>query len=227
MGATAGHWAKRLAQTHPPRWHSRVSVESPSTTWPVWAAPSTPLATTRPGGTRRDVNPPSGPPGRVWRRPRPAVLCPPSWGERGGERGRVGEQAGGSPPWARAGWSSPSASSGRDRPPEGTRAHARGTGVVGRPRWASVRQWSRGSTAAALQQAARRGPAQHQPLRVRNRKGWVESGRDGPVWGPLPPRQQPSPARGAMASSQRPHLRAVRVTSLTPRLRTSAGAALT
>ena len=120
-----------------------------------------------------------------------------------------------------------SASSGRDRPPGGTRAHARGTGVVGRPRWASVRQWSRGSTAAALQQAARRGPAQHQPLRVRNRKGWVESGHGGPVWGPLPPRQQPSPARGAMASSQRPHLRAVRVTSLTPRLRTSAGAALT
>ena len=139
------------------------------------------------------------------------------------EKGRRG----GSPPWAWAGWSSPSASNGRDRPPEGTRAHARGTGVVGRPRWASVRQWSRGSTAAALQQAARRGPAQHQPLRVRNRKGWVESGRDGPVWGPLPPRQQPSPARGAMASSQRPHLRAVRVTSLTPRLRTSAGAALT
>ena len=155
-------------------------------------------------------------------------FCAPRVGVSGvGSGAGWGSRRGGSPPWAWAGWSSPSASNGRDRPPEGTRAHARGTGVVGRPRWASVRQWSRGSTAAALQQAARRGPAQHQPLRVRNRKGWVESGHGGPVWGPLPPRQQPSPARGAMASSQRPHLRAVRVTSLTPRLRTSAGAALT
>ena len=132
------------------------------------------------------------------RRPRPAVLCPPSWGERGGERGRVGEQAGGSPPWARAGWSSPSASSGRDRPPGGTRARARGTGVVGRPRWASVRQWSRGSPHHSSPAAGSpAGPcaapavAREEPQGLGRKRSWRTC--SGPS--SSPPTAQPSPGR--------------------------------
>ena len=72
-----------------------MTAEPCDATRPVWATPTASLATTRLGDTWRDVNPPSAPPGRAWRRPRPAVLCPPSWGEWGGEWGWVGEQAGG------------------------------------------------------------------------------------------------------------------------------------
>ncbi len=61
------------------------------------------------------------------------------------------------------------------------------------------------SAAVALQQAAQRSPAQHQPLRVSGSKGWGEERGRGPCRCPLPPRRARSSAGRAMSSCRVQH----------------------
>ena len=61
------------------------------------------------------------------------------------------------------------------------------------------------SAVVALQQAAQRSPAQHQPLRVSDSKGWGEERGRGPCRCPLPPRRARSSAGRAMSSCRVQH----------------------
>ena len=194
----------------------RPTRETRRTAWPVCATPTTLLAISRPVGTQRDVLRPPGKPGRLNHQLRPSVLrtrvgvselqVGGRWGADGGVHRHGRGQAG-----AVRGLRAAEA----DR--RGTRrTRARGIGAVGVPR--APRSAGRlRSAVVALQQAAQRSPAQHQPLRVSGSKGWGEERGRGPCRCPLPPRRARSSAGRAMSSCRGPTRWGGEVVSLRPR----------